>query len=310
MEEKISVIVPVYNVEQYINRCVKSIVSQSYVNLEIILVDDGSLDNCPGICDEWEKRDDRIRVIHKTNGGLSDARNAGLEKATGEYILFVDSDDYIEKFACQKLYETISITKTDFVVGVAKNVSQKGIAFQKRSNIEENVPLDHKAFIISSIKDGEWYAPAWLNLYNRQFLKKNNLWFKKGIIHEDIEFLPRIYLAARYISYCKYPFYNYVIRDNSIMTSKITDKRINDTMKIYHLWKRQFDEIHDDELRKYLYGNLVRQYLFSCRSLGISSWMIPEIDFKFSYKNALGCKDKMKVLLFKFLPCIYIKMKH
>lgn len=94
-KQLLSVIIPVYNVEKYLDRCIRSVIRQSYENLEIILVDDGSTDNSPNLCDEWIKRDERIRVIHKINGGLSDARNAGLEVARGELITFVDSDDYI-----------------------------------------------------------------------------------------------------------------------------------------------------------------------------------------------------------------------
>lgn len=97
MESLISVIVPVYNVEKYLDRCIESIVSQTYKNLEIILVDDGSPDNCPKMCDEWAKKDDRIIVIHKDNGGVSSARNAALDIATGDYIGFIDSDDYVSK---------------------------------------------------------------------------------------------------------------------------------------------------------------------------------------------------------------------
>ena len=101
--EKISVIVPVYKVEKYLKRCVESIVQQTYQNIEIILVDDGSPDRCPEMCDEYARRDARIKVIHKSNGGLSDARNVGLRIATGEFILYVDSDDYIELDACERL---------------------------------------------------------------------------------------------------------------------------------------------------------------------------------------------------------------
>ena len=96
MNPLISVIVPIYNVEKYLARCVDSIVNQTYKNLEIILVDDGSPDSCPDICDVWKEKDDRIKVIHKKNGGLSDARNAGLDIAQGEYVAFVDSDDFID----------------------------------------------------------------------------------------------------------------------------------------------------------------------------------------------------------------------
>ena len=94
--KKISVIVPVYNVEKYLDRCVESIVNQTYKNLEIILVDDGSSDNCPQLCDEWTQRDERIKAVHKQNGGLADARNAGLEIAAGDYVGFIDADDYID----------------------------------------------------------------------------------------------------------------------------------------------------------------------------------------------------------------------
>ena len=103
----ISVIVPIYNVEEYLNRCVESIVNQTYQKLEIILVDDGSPDNCPRMCDDWAKKDSRIKVIHKENGGLSDARNAGMKITTGEYISFIDSDDYIETCMIEILYEAI-----------------------------------------------------------------------------------------------------------------------------------------------------------------------------------------------------------
>ena len=102
----ISVIVPVYKVEAYLDRCVQSIVDQTYTNLEIILVDDGSPDRCPQMCDEWAKRDNRIRVIHKENGGLSDARNAGMQAASGTYIAFVDSDDWLELRCIEYLYQT------------------------------------------------------------------------------------------------------------------------------------------------------------------------------------------------------------
>lgn len=115
-EPLISVIVPVYNVEKYLDKCIESIVNQTYTNLEIILVDDGSPDNCPVICDKWAVRDSRIKVIHKDNGGVSSARNAGLDVFSGEYVAFVDSDDYIEAEFIKSLFEHLSITKSDAVI--------------------------------------------------------------------------------------------------------------------------------------------------------------------------------------------------
>ena len=115
METKVSVIVPVYKVERYLDRCLQSIFNQTYKNLEIILVDDGSPDNCPKMCDEYKKADGRVTVIHKENGGLSDARNAGMDIATGDYLLFVDSDDWIEHDTIETLQSIAEKEKVDFV---------------------------------------------------------------------------------------------------------------------------------------------------------------------------------------------------
>ena len=112
-EQLISVIVPIYNVEMYLNRCVASIVNQSYANLQIILVDDGSPDNCPAMCDTWAEKDPRILVIHKINGGLSDARNAGMERAQGDYICFRDSDDWVDARFIEILYRTATDQNCD-----------------------------------------------------------------------------------------------------------------------------------------------------------------------------------------------------
>lgn len=114
---EISIIVPVYRVEKYLDRCVNSILNQTFTDFELILVDDGSPDRCPFMCDEWGKKDHRIKVIHKKNGGLSSARNAGLEIYQGRYVFFVDSDDWIEKNALDILYNIAVSTKADIVVG-------------------------------------------------------------------------------------------------------------------------------------------------------------------------------------------------
>ena len=123
---KISVIIPVYKVEEYISRCIKSVVDQTYSNLEIILVDDGSPDNCPAICDKWAEKDSRIKVIHKKNGGLSDARNAGMQIASGEFIGFVDSDDWISKEMYQLLYENMKENESDISACGVKLVWEDG----------------------------------------------------------------------------------------------------------------------------------------------------------------------------------------
>lgn len=122
----LSVVVPVYKVEPYLDRCVESIVNQTYSNLEIILVDDGSPDRCPQMCDEWAKRDGRIKVVHKQNAGLGMARNTGIENAAGEYICFFDSDDYVALDTIEKAYRLAAAEKSDIVLFGYYNVNQDG----------------------------------------------------------------------------------------------------------------------------------------------------------------------------------------
>ena len=126
-EHKVTVVIPVYNVEKYLNRCLKSIVSQTYKNLEILLVDDESPDRCPEMCENWAKSDERIRVIHKKNAGLGMARNTGIENATGNFICFVDSDDYIELDTIEKAYRRAIECRADVVYYGYNIVSAEGI---------------------------------------------------------------------------------------------------------------------------------------------------------------------------------------
>lgn len=306
--KKISIIVPIYKVEEYLERCVKSLINQTYANIEIILVDDGSPDNCPKICDEISKIDSRIKVIHKENGGLSDARNCGLLKASGDYVLFVDSDDYIELDACERLSNVIKQSPIDLVVGEYKEIRNNEITIKKHSNLSENKVYDAKDYVISSIKCDEWYAPAWLNLYRREFLIKNNLYYKVGIYYEDIEMLPRLFLANPKIIYVKYPFYNYVIRQNSIMTSGKTLEKIQMSLDIYKEWLKLFSNINDELYRKYLYGILIKYYIATARQIKFSGWKIKKMNFCFALKYSLNYREKLKVIMYNFLPKQYIKI--
>ena len=124
---KVSVVIPIYNVQEYLNECVSSIVNQTYQNLEIILVDDGSPDSCPIMCDAWKNQDDRITVIHKKNGGLSDARNAGLAKASGEYILYVDSDDYLDDDTIEWMVSCAVTHNAEIVACTCKRTNNKNV---------------------------------------------------------------------------------------------------------------------------------------------------------------------------------------
>lgn len=309
MNAKISVIVPIYKVENELPRCIESIQNQTYDNLEIILVDDGSPDNCPEICEKYRVQDGRIQVIHKKNGGLSDARNEGLKRASGEFVLYVDSDDYIEKDACEALMAGMIDETVDIVAGALREINGDRFFTQAHSNIQQGVKITAKKFILQSIAANEWYAPAVLNLYRRDFLLKNDLFFKNGRYYEDMEMLPRLFLAAENIVYVNREFYNYVVRSNSIMTSAIGRKKTDDAISNYRDWKARFDEVEDDLLRTYLYAFLIRCYLKTCRTHKIKEWLVEGMDEKFAIKNALGIKEKLKVMLFELAPSIYVKMR-
>ncbi len=214
----ISVIIPVYKVEDYLDRCVNSVVSQTYKDLEIILVDDGSPDRCPEICDEWAKKDERIKVVHKKNGGLSDARNTGLENSNGDYISFLDSDDYIHPNAYEILLATIKEQDADIVGCELLNVDVNGKIINSKwtgySNVHNfNEVYNGKEFLAKILED-QVVPYAWNKLYKRQVIENQR--FTVGALAEDILY---------YMGFCdeniKFydipnPLFYYTSRDESI----------------------------------------------------------------------------------------------
>ncbi len=309
MKSSISIIVPIYKVEDYLDRCVKSLIAQTYKNIEIILVDDGSPDGCPQKCDDWAARDDRIIVIHKENGGLSDARNAGIRIAKGEYLLFVDSDDYIELDSCEKFITIAEKTHADIIVGNALQETPHGLVHMDRTNLEEGHLYSNVDFIKLAIKAREWYAPAWFSLYKRTMYKEKHLEYRKGILHEDMEMLPRVYFAAQTVSFLNEEFYHYVIRGDSIMGSANRQKNGKHIMKIYTEWKSLFDRVQDTELKRLLYGFLVKCYLRSIRELQMTDGIqIDGIDKKFIFRYGLDNKEKLKAMLFAISPRMYARL--
>lgn len=308
MNEKISVIVPVYQVENELDRCVQSLLKQTYKNIEIILVDDGSPDHCPELCELYASKECRVKVIHKENGGLSDARNAGLKQATGEYILYVDSDDYIDLDSCERLVNATDGQVVDIVVGNAIMEKPNGQEMMVHSATPAGKIYSAKEFITKAIRAYQWYAPAWLNMYRREYLLENNLYFKKGIYFEDVQMLPRVFLPAKKIACIDGTFYHYIIRENSIMTSKKDEEKRKDSIQNLREWKVRFDAVDDVELQKCLYGMLLKCYLHECRLYGITKWEIEGMNIKFAFKYGLKNKEKMKYILWMVVPSIYLKM--
>jgi len=219
-EPLISVIVPVYKVESYLHQCVESILNQTYQNLEIILVDDSSPDNCPAICDEYAKKDSRIKVIHKENGGLSSARNAGLDICTGEYIGFVDSDDYLDVAMYQKLLKSLFDCKADMAVCGYTYVDEEGnvLADKAKSPIENGIFHSEEIFSKMVADRGWFYVTAVNKLYKKQIF--DELRFPEGKTHEDEFTAHYIIEKCTVITTVKNCLYFYVQRKDSIMHSE------------------------------------------------------------------------------------------
>lgn len=299
MMPKISIVVPVYRVQKYLDRCVKSLIKQSYSNIEIILVDDGSTDKCPELCDNYAKSDLRIMVIHKKNGGLSDARNCGIKVATGDYILFVDSDDFIELDACEYFAKIIDTCEVDIVAGNAKRIEDSHVSLMQRYLYDEKRIISGKEFLKSEFKYGTMYMAAWLNLYNRSFLIDNKLEFKVGLLHEDEQFTPRVFLKANRVMVSNMVFYNYIIREGSISTQKNKIKNAEHLMQTCKELERIYNRLADDELKKLLNDDLVNKFLniFQEASLYKKKYSYL-IDISFLKGKALTKKNKLRVVLF------------
>lgn len=302
----ISIVVPIYNVEAYLSRCVDSLLNQTMEEIEIILVNDNSPDNCPVLCDSYAKKDNRIKVIHKENGGLSDARNAGLELAQGDYVLFVDSDDYIDIKTCEYFYEYLKDNKVDVAIGSAIKVEGSKLSkFNDRTPYEVNKTLTGNEFLKTGYKNGVPSMAVWCNLYNNDFLRRNNLFFKKGLLHEDEQWTPRVFLLAKKVLVTEICFYNYVIREGSITNSNNFKKNAEHIIETVNELNAIFETLEDKELKKMLKNNLVTLYLFAFRKGKLYEGNKKAVNKKFVLINALSLQNKLKSLVFCVSPKLY-----
>lgn len=227
--ELISVIVPVYNVEEYLGACMKSILGQSYENLEVILVDDGSTDFSGNLCDEYARHDKRIKVIHQKNGGLSNARNTGIKAASGEYLVFVDSDDTIKKEHIKELYNAakgqgakMSICAIDEIYPNGKHINY-GAGFKSKL-------LDQRTCLKRLLKDESFNVSAYAKLYHKDLWR--SVRFPEGKLHEDLGTTYRLILKCSKIAYIPSPTYCYIKRKGSIANTKVYDDKKLDIIEL------------------------------------------------------------------------------
>ena len=290
--EVISIIVPVYNVEKYLIRCVDSILKQTYTNLEILLVNDGSTDSSGSICDSFASIDSRIKVIHKKNGGLSDARNTGIKIVTGQYIGFVDSDDWINPKMYEKLYKNIKKHDADISI----------CGFSLIEEVAQNSPLDllpEKKYEIQRFTSKQaleilltkrlFHSNAWDKLYTKELFE--NIEYPKGRIYEDIATTYKLICKANGIVYCAYPGYNYLQRQGSLIHSHFNAKlygMVESYQEMLEYIKINYNELIKPVQRLYVDANIIvlkEMYIYD------------EIDFNLEEKLILNIREYMPIYL-------------
>lgn len=306
----ISIIVPIYNVENYLERCVCNLIGQTYGKIEIILVDDGSTDKSSEICDKYEEIDSRIRVIHKINGGLSDARNVGISYATGDYIIFVDSDDYIELSLCKNLVDVIyDIGKVEVISYKAEVQNSKNESLKIINNINGfKKTISGVNYLRKILQNGYVSIEAWIYCYKRTFLIKNALCFQKDLLHEDFEFTLRALVLAKSVIHLNKVGYHYIIRENSISTAKNLEKN---ALHIYETCIKHENTFKN--LDKELYSMLMDQCVVTYLSIFVQGKMHLKkntkfIDKRFVLRNAKKSKTRIKAFLFCLSPHIYYRL--
>lgn len=232
----ISVVIPVYNVEKYLNECIESVLTQTYTDYEIILVDDGSTDSSGHICDDYMTADSRVRVIHQKNGGLSAARNTGLKEAKGEYIYFLDSDDYIEEYTLEYLVE-VSVKENADVVFFDGYVffdecedDQSVSGYSRRECYKTQ---KGREMLLQLLLNDEYRTAVPLMFYRKEYLTNHNLWFLDGILHEDELFTFLVFNANGMVAHCHEQLYARRVRPGSIMTGSKMLRRYESLLKIY-----------------------------------------------------------------------------
>ena len=225
--ELVSIIIPVYHIEDYLDRCVRSAVSQTYSNLEIILVDDGSPDRCPEMCDQWAAADPRIRVIHQKNGGLSAARNAGLDAASGDYILLLDSDDYISPDAVQLMIKAIFSTGADMsVCGFLQGSEENHHFTEIQSDHPETMSAETALLqMYSDNYSALKFGTAWGKMYKHNLF--DNIRYPNGKLFEDIYTTHKLLIKSRKIAVLKAQLFYYYQRPDSIMNMNYSLKKLD-----------------------------------------------------------------------------------
>lgn len=260
--EKITIIVPVYNVEKYLREAIESAINQTYKNLEIIIVDDGSKDNSGSICDEYKNKDERIIVVHQENKGLSGARNTGLDLATGKYIMFLDSDDTFQLDACEKLYNYIEKTNADYVVGNYINTDEDGTlwdnpVFDKNKYVEFKLSIEDYTHSFYTMNSG-----VWNKIFRKSFLDELQIKFVERVPAEDAIFTTYCFIKSKNVYYMPEIVYNYRLRYSDSISTSCSKSYFMGINKAYRIIYNNFRENNRLDFYRYFYAKSMNYILY------------------------------------------------
>ena len=318
METAISVIVPIYRVEKFLPQCIESVLNQTFTDFELILVDDGSPDRCPAICDEAAERDARVRVIHQANAGLSAARNAGIEVAHGAWLSFVDSDDYIAPQFYEKLYQTAQRTDADCVMCSVQNVDESGKSIDSAlMRVADEVKTGQEVLQKIGRDDVTPYLTAWNKLYRRKLF--NTLRYPAGRQNEDVFVFAELFCQVQRAVCVAEPLYFYRKRIGSIMNSVVTLRNLDEMWAYVNCFEhlQQDDEesiLKETEKRVFakLTGVYYRvteedRYSNKMKQAKKAQW---NIAMRLMKQGRLDLRSLARTLLFQALPGVYgLRMK-
>lgn len=276
---KVSIIVPIYNVENYLDRCVQSLLNQTLMDVEIILVDDGSSDKCPKMCDEYAEQDERIKVIHKSNAGLGYARNSGIEIATSDYIAFIDSDDYVDVNMFNTMYDYAIEHSADGVFCGFRKELKPGV-WADSHEVDNDIIMEHEEiynFMLNMIASGRkikkerlHQMSVWHAIYRREIIAHNNIRFQseREVVSEDIPFQIDFLMKASKIAYLKNSFYYYCLNGGSLsMTFK--PEKFSGYCKLRHcLLLKNTDSEYRNRVNR-LFVGYTRSYCYKASQLNL-----------------------------------------
>lgn len=301
----VSIVIPVYNVEEELTRCMDSVLNQSYKHCEIILVDDGSKDQSGSICDTYAQKMKNVQCIHTENKGQSAARNLGIKMANGKYLLFVDSDDYIDCNTVNKMVEVADVNECDIVVGDYYEITKDSLLKISNCHIQSNLVYDGKDYLIENFTRGGFLCSPVMGLYRLEFLKQNELYFKEGIYHEDELWAPQLYLAANRVTHIDFPFYYYCFRENSTTNQKDETKilkRSNDIIQVCNILYDKYKCL-DRHSR-----NVLNDYLCTVYFSALYIAKRTDANRIFGFKTANSFVNYGKSVLYLIAPKIYLKL--